>query len=63
MTGGSDWPALLRLAALGFHIPPYRFWALSLREWRALTASPPGAAPLSRDAFEALAARFPDQPA
>ena len=61
MTAASDWAALLRLAALGFHIPPDRFWALSLKEWRALTAPPAAAAPLPRDAFEALAARFPDR--
>ncbi len=63
MTGGFDWPAQLRLAALGLHIPPHRFWALSLKEWRALTAPSPASAPLSRDAFAALAARFPDTPA
>ncbi len=60
---GFDWPAALRLAALGLHLPPHRFWALSVKEWRALTAPPAAAAPLSRDAFEALAARFPDGPA
>lgn len=58
-----DWPVLLRLAALGLRIPPHRFWSLSLREWRALTAPPDAFAPLRRDAFEALAARFPDTPA
>jgi uncharacterized phage protein (TIGR02216 family) len=54
-----DWGAALRLA-LRLSIPPEAFWRLSLAEWRALTQAP--AAPvLTRGAFEALAARFPDE--
>ena len=43
-------------------VPPHRFWRLSLREWRALTA-PSGPAPLSRAEFEALFREHPDRPA
>lgn len=54
-----DWRAALRLA-LRLSIPPEAFWRLSLAEWRALTEAP--AAPvLTRDAFQTLAARFPDE--
>jgi uncharacterized phage protein (TIGR02216 family) len=56
MTG---WDAALRLA-VSLHIPPDAFWRLSLREWRALTATP--AAPvLTRPTLDALIARFPDE--
>lgn len=54
-----NWPVLLRRAALDFTVPPHRFWALSLKEWRAL-AGEAAAAPLSRTDFEALAAAHPD---
>jgi uncharacterized phage protein (TIGR02216 family) len=56
----TPWPQLLRLAAtLG--IEPEAFWRLSLAEWRALTGEPSDA--LSRQGFEALANRFPDEDA
>ncbi len=54
-----NWEALIRRAAVEFHVPPHRVWRLSLKEWRAL-AGPPGPAPLSRAEFDALAAGFPD---
>lgn len=55
----TPWAAWLRLAVqLG--APPAAFWRLSLREWRALTATRASEA-LGRSAFEALAARFPDE--
>lgn len=57
-----NWPALLRLAASRFAIAPAAFWALSLAEWRALTAAPPAPAALSRGEFDALAAAHPDTP-
>lgn len=55
-----SWPELLRLAAARFGLSPAQVWALSLVEWRALTAPPAGSAPLGRAAFEALAAAHPD---
>jgi len=54
------WPALLRLAASRFLIPPDAFWRLSLAEWRALTEGE-GADPLPRAALDALVAQFPDK--
>ena len=56
----TPWPQLLRLATqLG--IPQEAFWRLSLAEWRALTGYDADA--LSRQGFEALAQRFPDEDA
>ena len=54
----TPWPQLLRLA-VQMGITPEAFWRLSLAEWRALTAEPSDA--LSRQGFEALARRFPDE--
>ena len=55
-----DWPALLRLAAGRFLIPPDAFWRLSLAEWRALTGGE-GPEPLPRAALDALLTQFPDK--
>lgn len=54
-----NWPAILRRAALEFALPPHCLWALSVKEWRALTG-PVGVEPLSRGDFETLAAHHPD---
>lgn len=40
-------------------IGPASFWRLSLREWRLL-AGPGNPAAMTREAFQQLAARFPD---
>lgn len=53
----SNWSAWL-LAACAAGLKPAEFWRLSVREWRALAAPAPQ---MGRDAFDALAARFPDQ--
>lgn len=55
----TPWGAWLR-AANTIGVEPPHFWALSLKEWRALTKRE--AASLNRAGFEALAARFPDMP-
>lgn len=54
----TPWAAWLA-AALGVGLAPSQFWRLSLKEWRALISPAPEAA-LDRAAFDALAARFPD---
>jgi len=55
----TPWAVWLR-CAMGLGVPPHRFWALSLREWRALTGAS------SLDALriaelQGLMARFPDE--
>lgn len=53
------WAQPLRLAvALG--IGPEAFWRLSLKEWRALTQTPP-APVLTRTDLTSLIARYPDE--
>ncbi len=54
------WGPLLRRAALEFGLTPEGFWRLSLTEWRALTHVPAGPEPMSRPAFDALIAAYPD---
>lgn len=57
----SAWPAVLRLAAVRFGLPPREAWALSVREWRALTSPPATAAPpLTRAELDALLLLHPD---
>jgi len=54
-----SWSEPLRLAVrLG--VPPEAFWRLSLKEWRALTETPP-APVLTRPGLTALIARYPDE--
>ena len=57
------WAAVLRLASARFGLSPAETWALSLAEWRALTAPAPGAAPLTRAELDALLHLHPDDPA
>ncbi|ADL00577.1 phage tail assembly chaperone [Brevundimonas subvibrioides] len=55
----TGWGAMLRTAvALG--VSPDRFWRLSLKEWRMLTAVAPGAVPMGRREVEALMTAWPD---
>ncbi len=56
----ADWPAVLRMAAARFGLPPREVWALSLREWRALAEPSPAAAPLTRAELDALLLQHPD---
>jgi uncharacterized phage protein (TIGR02216 family) len=53
------WAQPLRLA-VSLGIAPEAFWRLSLKEWRALTQTPP-APVLTRTDLTALIARYPDE--
>ena len=55
----TPWSVWLAHAMAAFALPPKEFWALSVREWRALTR-PHETTPLSRAELDRLAARFPD---
>lgn len=57
---GFDWPALMRVAFQGLGLTPKMFWSLTPAEFLILLGPENGAAPLRRDAFDALLARFPD---
>ena len=58
---GFDWPALMRVAFQGLGLSPEAFWAMTPTEFMILLGPESGAAPLRRDAFDALLARFPDK--
>ncbi|MBF9044837.1 phage tail assembly chaperone [Rhodobacterales bacterium HKCCE4037] len=59
-TKGFDWPALMRVAFQCLGLKPSELWSLTPSEFLTLLGPETGAAPLRRDAFEALLARFPD---
>jgi uncharacterized phage protein (TIGR02216 family) len=54
------WAERFVFAVRGLGLTPETFWALTLSEWRALTAPPPGAAPPRRAELDALLARHRD---
>jgi uncharacterized phage protein (TIGR02216 family) len=60
MSGGFDWPALMRAGIQGLGLAPEAFWRLTPAELLLMLGEAEGAAPMRRDAFEALVARFPD---
>jgi uncharacterized phage protein (TIGR02216 family) len=55
----TPWPEMI-VAAQRMGLAPAQFWRLSLKEWRVLVA-PAGGPALTREAFSALARRYPDQ--
>ena len=58
---GFDWPALMRAGIQGLGLRPAEFWALTTAELLLMLGEGTGAAPMRRDTFDALLARFPDQ--
>lgn len=54
------WAERLVFAVTRLGLKPDAFWALTLAEWRALTAPAPGAGPPSRGELDALLAKHPD---
>jgi hypothetical protein len=58
MPSATPWPAWFAHAVRAGIARPEEFWDLSVREWRALTEE--SAPRLSRAAFAALAAHYPD---
>lgn len=58
---GFDWFALMRVAYQGLGLSPEAFWRMTPSEFLILLGPESGAAPLRRDAFEALLSRFPDK--
>jgi uncharacterized phage protein (TIGR02216 family) len=60
------WAEAMRFGLGVLRLPPDRFWAMTLPEFRAALAGAAGASTggmaLSREGLEALIARFPDRP-
>jgi uncharacterized phage protein (TIGR02216 family) len=59
MTEKTPWGEMLR-AAMRMGVAPEAFWRLSLREWRMLTETPRGAAPMARAGLAKLMEDWPD---
>lgn len=60
MSDGFDWPALMRAGMQDLGLAPEVFWRLTPAELLLMLGEAGGPAPMGRDTFEALAARFPD---
>jgi len=60
MSGGFDWPALMRAGMQGLGLTPEAFWRLTPAELLVMLGDQAGPAPMGRAGLEALAARFPD---
>jgi len=60
MSGGFDWPALMRAGMQGLGLTPEAFWRLTPAELLLMLGDQAGPAPMGRAGLEALAARFPD---
>ena len=56
----TPWPAMMQAAARA-GVGPQRFWQLSVREWRMLTAVPDQARPMGRAEMNSLSEAFPDE--
>ena len=54
------WAQRFRFAVTRLGLSPAAFWALTLAEWRALTAAAAAPPPLSREGLDALLAAHPD---
>lgn len=55
------WRAWLQLAVLRLGLSPSAFWALTLAEWRALTAAMPRSGDaMSRAELDRMRAAYPD---
>lgn len=57
---GFDWGAVMRAGMQGLGLAPEVFWRLSPAELLLMLGETGGTPAMRRDAFEALAARFPD---
>lgn len=60
MSGGFDWPALMRAGLHGLRLTPAQFWALTPAELRILLGEAQGAQPMARAGLEALMRAWPD---
>lgn len=55
------WGQMMKFAAsIGINLT--EFWQISLCEWRAIIGKQTAQTPMNRSQFEALAARFKDNP-
>ncbi|AUM73496.1 rcc01693 family protein [Paracoccus jeotgali] len=62
MSGGLDWPGLMRAGLAGLRLTPDQFWQLTPAELALMLGIEPDAAPMSRSRLEALSRLWPDRP-
>ncbi len=55
----TPWAEMLR-ASVRLGVAPEAFWRLSLKEWRMLTETAAGAAPMGREGLERMMEAWPD---
>ncbi|MBN2630082.1 MAG: phage tail assembly chaperone [Rhodobacteraceae bacterium] len=60
MTGGIDWPSLIRVGLHGLRLEPAVFWRLSPVELRIMMGAEAASPPLTRARLAELSAAFPD---
>jgi uncharacterized phage protein (TIGR02216 family) len=63
MSGGLDWPGLMRAGMRGLGLRPAEFWALCPAELAFLMGVGAASAPMGRARLMELARAFPDRPA
>ena len=61
MSGGLDWPALIRVGIYGLKLSPEVFWTLTPAELRVMLGEMEHAAPMSSEGLGALMSAWPDQ--
>ena len=61
MSGGLDWPGMMRLGLQGLRLPPEVFWALTPAELQVMLGQSTGVGPLLRSGLDALMAAWPDE--
>lgn len=61
MSGGLEWPALIRAGLVGLRLEPEVFWSLTPAELLLMLGPPSHAAPLLSDGLDALMAAWPDE--
>lgn len=61
MSGGFDWPVLMRAGLQGLGLQPDVFWALTPAEFQVMLGDPAKAGPLLSEGLDALMSAFPDK--
>ncbi len=56
-----DWAGMMRLGLAELRLTPAEFWALTPAELLVVSGRGARIAPMGRERFEALAARYPDE--
>ena len=61
MSGGLDWPGLMRAGMRGLGLRPAEFWALTPAELWLLLGPEAGEMPMARSRLDELSRAYPDE--